>query len=1163
MKGKHDKQMIKSLLFFIGCIFCLTFFNKGLAFAEETTVTASDYDTRVIPDLYNTGAVEPESGFTVITDANIPCTINGEQTTLQGVVADDTFKINLKYKNANLNGKIVIENVDLSNYKFVVYSPDALKEGDRNVSFVFNNCKLKSFGGERKSFDEISYEFNNCSFISAAGSDITFNRCRFGGGINDRLNLFVNCYVNDCYIYNPTSEYAAEGEIHVDGIQIYGNYSDSTVKTENIHFDNCRFEMPALRYPNAPKSYVNACIMLQTEFSDGENMSFKNCYLNGGGYAMYAHGSKGTKISNITFENLHFGCASRYGRLYPDKPEQDQVEWNEDTWDNASSIYVGTVKRDQAKNETYLCVSNDSNQKRYFRAYTSNGKFYDYTIEACPTLKEALDRGMAFEDFPFDRLYTIPEYCDWVVVYEMLPTDNSTAATMKQVRFQNWTEENSVTITDVSAANLEYELSEDGMLTISGFGNMPEFSSVESIPWYSDRDKIKEVVITGVTSVSKNAFSDCVNLEEVVFPEQFETIGEAAFSGCVKLPEINLNQAKALQSIGKDAFLNCISLSKVTFPESLVSVGENAFSVDTDTYQEIRERTDVYYDGPIEKWLKISFGKQASNPMYLTGGNLYVDGSKLVTELNTQETSSTFVGSYVFAGCLSLTKVDLTGVTEIGSYAFTKSNVSEEIVIPATVKRFGTYAFSECPSIAKLIWESSNTVAMGAFDANKGLQEVVISGNAPSVGNWAFRGCSSITKVTLPDSLTTIAQQAFRGCSALKEINIPEGLTSIGNFAFSGDTSLEKLSLPDSVSSFGIQVFSGCTNLKEIHLSSNLTDLGDSCFSNCTSLETLELPKGLTSISKSAFNGCSSLNSIQIPASVTEIKSRAFYKCNALSSIYFSKAECPTIEADAFGYIKDASVLVYIPENATGYTENAFITKIASHLYSTKVIVFDCTLPGTEQYTCLLHENCESNYEKTLLAKEHQPGELVSENVVPATSEKEGSYDEVCYCSVCKKELSREKKTTEKLTQGGSTTSNGDGQSEANSGQNTSTGEEENSEIKQEQVLDDEGSDESTKKVSVNGTVLKKVVNKKTKKIEVTWKKQKGVTGYEVQYSTNKDFKKGVHTKKVTGAAKVKVTIKGLKKNKKYYVRIRTYKKVGGKKYVSKWSKKKSVKISR
>lgn len=1157
MKGKHDKQMIKSLLFFICCIICFTFLDKGLAFAEEVMVTASDNDTRVIPDLYNTGAVEPEGGFTVITDENIPCTINGEQTTLQGALAGDIFKINLKYKNANLNGNIVIENVDLSNYSFVVYSPDALKETDRKVSFVFNNCKMKGFSGERKGVDEISYEFNNCSFISAAGSDITFNRCRFGGGIGDRLNLFVNCYVNDCYIYNPTSQVAADGEIHVDGIQIYGNNKDNSIKTENIHFDNCRFEMPALRYPNAPKTYVNACIMLQTEFSDGDNMSFKNCYLNGGGYAMYAHGSKGTKISNITFENLHFGCASIYGRLYSDKPAQDQVKWNEDTWEDASSIYVGTVKRDQAKKETYLCVSNDSNQKRYFRAYTSSGKFYDYSIDACPTRNEALNKGMTFEDFPFDQMYTVPEYCDWVVVYEMLPTDNSTAATMKQVRFQNWTEDKSVKIADVSAANLEYELSETGTLTINGFGNMPEFTSVESIPWYSEKEKIKKIVINGVTSVSNHAFSDCVNLEEVVFPEQFETIGEAAFSGCVKLPEINLNQAKALKSIGKDAFLNCISLGKVTFPESLVSVGVNAFSVDADTYQEIRERTDVYYDGPIEKWLKISFGNPKatdvsdakSNPMYLSGGNLYVNGSKLVTELNTQESSSTVIGKNVFAGCLSLTKVNLTGVTEIGGNAFTKTKVTGEVVIPETVKKFGTYAFCDCPLIEKIIWESANAVAMGAFGANTGLKEVVISGNASGVGNWAFRGCSSLTKVTLPDTIITILQSAFQNCSALKEINIPEGVTGIGNYAFSSCTSIEKLSLPDSVKSLGLNVFANCTNLKEIRLSAGLTNLGDSCLSNCPSLEKVELPKGLTSISKSAFNGCSSLKSIQIPTSVTEIKTRAFYKCNALSSIYFSKTECPTIATDAFGYITDASVLVYIPENATGYTENALITKIASHLYSTKVIAAaSCVSPGKEQYTCLLHENCESNYEKITQTKEHQPGEPVSENVVPATSEKEGSYDEVCYCSVCKKELSREKKTTEKLTQGGCTTSNGDGQSETNQGP----------------AMNNENvSDGSTKKVSVKGTVLKKVVNKKNKKIEVTWKKLKGVTGYEVQYSTNKDFKKGVHTKKVTGAVKVKVTIKGLKKNKKYYVRIRTYKKVGGKKYVSKWSKKKSVKISR
>ena len=190
------------------------------------------------------------------------------------------------------------------------------------------------------------------------------------------------------------------------------------------------------------------------------------------------------------------------------------------------------------------------------------------------------------------------------------------------------------------------------------------------------------------------------------------------------------------------------------------------------------------------------------------------------------------------------------------------------------------------------------------------------------------------------------------------------------------------------------------------------------------------------------------------------------------------------------------------------------------------------------QYTCLLHENCEENYcEEIKQTKEHQPGKPVSENVVPATIEKEGSYEEVCYCSVCKKELSRKKKTIPKLTKEENTTSDGDKQSAANQEQNN-------------------------KKVTVKATTLKKVVNKKTKKIEVTWKKVKGVTGY-VQYSTNKSFKKGVHTKKIKGASKVKVTVKKLKKKKRYYVRVRAYKKVGGKKYVSKWSKKKSVKIVR
>jgi hypothetical protein len=85
------------------------------------------------------------------------------------------------------------------------------------------------------------------------------------------------------------------------------------------------------------------------------------------------------------------------------------------------------------------------------------------------------------------------------------------------------------------------------------------------------------------------------------------------------------------------------------------------------------------------------------------------------------------------------------------------------------------------------------------------------------------------------------------------------------------------------------------------------------------------------------------------------------------------------------------------------------------------------------------------------------------------------------------------------------------------------------------------------------------------KAITVKWKAQtakmpkKQITGYEVQYSTRKDFKSGVKTKNVKGAKKSSVKISKLKSKTTYYVRVRTYMKVGGKTYYSTWSAVKSV----
>ena len=108
------------------------------------------------------------------------------------------------------------------------------------------------------------------------------------------------------------------------------------------------------------------------------------------------------------------------------------------------------------------------------------------------------------------------------------------------------------------------------------------------------------------------------------------------------------------------------------------------------------------------------------------------------------------------------------------------------------------------------------------------------------------------------------------------------------------------------------------------------------------------------------------------------------------------------------------------------------------------------------------------------------------------------------------------------------------------------------------------GYNAATKSITVTvnpaGTTLMPAKNLSGRKAQITWKKNRYVTGYEIQYSVNKNFRSG-SKKTVSGASKTKYTLTKLQKNKMYYVRIRTYKKSGTKKYYSSWSKVKAVRI--
>ncbi len=85
----------------------------------------------------------------------------------------------------------------------------------------------------------------------------------------------------------------------------------------------------------------------------------------------------------------------------------------------------------------------------------------------------------------------------------------------------------------------------------------------------------------------------------------------------------------------------------------------------------------------------------------------------------------------------------------------------------------------------------------------------------------------------------------------------------------------------------------------------------------------------------------------------------------------------------------------------------------------------------------------------------------------------------------------------------------------------------------------------------------------KSRQMTVSWKKDTRATGYQIMYSTDKKFRKNVKTVNIKKYKTTRCTVKKLARNKRYYVRVRSYKKVSGGKLYGSWSSTKNVKIKK
>lgn len=233
--------------------------------------------------------------------------------------------------------------------------------------------------------------------------------------------------------------------------------------------------------------------------------------------------------------------------------------------------------------------------------------------------------------------------------------------------------------------NLTWVLDSDGVLTISGEGEMTSYSSASSVPWYSYASDITAVSLSdGLTSIGAYAFERCTGITKITIPDSVTSIGNGAFYGCNNLEEITLSNN--ITEISRSMFLGCSSLSHIEIPYGATKIGVGAFwgctgltsvtipssvtSIGAYAFLSCNNLTEVHISD-VAAWCGITFEKDSDytcNPLYL-GADLYLDG-ELISDLVIPDGVEK-ISAYAFVGYQSLNTVTVpSSVISVGEYAF-------------------------------------------------------------------------------------------------------------------------------------------------------------------------------------------------------------------------------------------------------------------------------------------------------------------------------------------------------------------------------------------------------------------------------------------------------------------------------------------------------------
>ena len=234
--------------------------------------------------------------------------------------------------------------------------------------------------------------------------------------------------------------------------------------------------------------------------------------------------------------------------------------------------------------------------------------------------------------------------------------------------------------------NLTWTLDSDGLLTISGSGEMTDYF-YDNAPWHGFFLE-KVVIQDGVTSISDCAFRWCESLTSITIPD-------------------------SVTSIGACAFASCESLTSITIPDSVTSIGNCAFDY-CDNLMSFNVYDNAYYLGnnqnPYLVLVSATTESIASCTIHSETKIVCYEAFEYCRSLTsiTIPDSVAIIGECAFMWCESLTSITIPdSVTSIGDSAFECCTSLTSITIPGSVTEIGVAAFDGCPSLADVYYGAS------------------------------------------------------------------------------------------------------------------------------------------------------------------------------------------------------------------------------------------------------------------------------------------------------------------------------------------------------------------------------------------------------------------------------------------------------------------------